>query len=337
MKRKIKRKAFFTVSLAVPACIVIFWFFLYIHHPVNNASSITTVRIPPGVGFFKVVDKLEKAGLVHNETFFYILTLIKGAAGHLRAGEYEFSGNMTPLGIVNKLLRGEIKICKVTIPEDLNLKEIAAHLAELRLVDEERFLALAKDKAFLKSLNIEGDSAEGFLFPDTYFFDPATSPEQIIRRMVNQFHKVVSHEIISKASQMGMTMNELITLASLIGKETGCSEEKPLVAAVFYNRLRKGMRLQSDPTAVYHIAPFEGKITRRHLLLHSPYNTYLIDGLPPGPIANPGKDSLLAAVNPAKVDYLYFVSNSNGSHQFSTTLKEHNQAVVRYRLTKEKD
>ncbi len=334
---KIKRKSFHAVFLAALACLMIFWFFLYIHQPVNITSSVATVRIPLGARFFKVVDKLEKAGLVHNKPFFYILVLTKGAAGHLRAGEYEFSRNMTPLAIVNKLLRGDIKICKVTIPEDLNLKEIAARLADLRLVDEKRFLALTTDSIFLRSLDIDGNSAEGFLYPDTYFFDPSTSPEQIIRRMVNQFHKVVSPEISSKARQMGMTMNELVTLASLIGKETGYSEEKPLIAAVFYNRLRKGMRLQSDPTAVYHMAPFEGKITHRHLLLHSPYNTYRIDGLPPGPIANPGKDSLEAAVNPAKVDYLYFVSNSNGSHQFSTTLKEHNQAVVRYRLTKEKD
>jgi len=155
--------------------------------------------------------------------------------------------------------------------------------------------------------------------------------------MVDQFQIVVTPEMSDRVRQMGMTMNALVTLASLIGKETGCSAEKPLIAAVFYNRLKKGMRLQSDPTAVYHMAPFEGKITRRHLLFSTPYNTYRNEGLPPGPIANPGKDSLHAALHPAKVDYLYFVSNCNGSHQFSTTLKEHNQAVVRYRLAKEKD
>jgi len=317
-------------------CLMMAWFFLYINLPVNPPLPATVVRILPGTGFLKVVDKLQQAGLVRNPPFFYLLILTKGAARHLRAGEYEFSGNMTPLAMVNKLSRGDIKLCKVTIPEDLNLKEIAAHLADLHLVDEKRFLALTTDKTFLRSLGIEGDSAEGYLYPDTYFFDSVISPGQIIRRMADQFRREVTPEMSDRVRQMGMTMNEFVTLASLIGKETGYSAEKPIIAAVFYNRLQKGMRLQSDPTAVYHMAPFEGKITRRHLLFPTPYNTYRNEGLPPGPIANPGKDSLQAALHPAKVDYLYFVSNCNGSHQFSTTLKEHNQAVVRYRLAKEK-
>jgi len=336
-KKKMKKKALLTGLLMTLVCLVMAWFFLYINLPVNPTLPATTVRILPGTGFLKVVDKLQLAGLVRNPPFFYLLILTKGAARHLRAGEYEFSGNMTPLAMVNKLSRGDIKICKVTIPEDFNLKEIAAHLADLRLVDEKKFLALTADKTFLRSLGIEGDSAEGYLYPDTYFFDSVIGPRQIIRRMVDQFQIVVTPEMSDRVRQMGMTMNEFVTLASLIGKETGCSAEKPLIAAVFYNRLKKGMRLQSDPTAVYHMAPFEGKITRRHLLFSTPYNTYRNEGLPPGPIANPGKDSFHAALHPAKVDYLYFVSNCNGSHQFSTTLKEHNQAVVRYRLAKEKD
>jgi len=336
-KKRNKKNILLTRLLLVLVYCLPAWFLFYIDRPVNPALSATTVRILPGTGFFDVVDKLQQAGLVRNPPFFYLLILTKGAARHLRAGEYEFSGNMTPLAMVNKLSRGDIKLCKVTIPEDLNLKEIAAHLADLHLVDEKRFLALTTDKTFLRSLGIEGDSAEGFLYPDTYFFDAAVSPGQIIRRMVEQFWRVVDPEMRDRARRMGMTMNEFVTLASLIGKETYCGEEKPLIAAVFHNRLKKGMRLQSDPTAVYHMAPFEGKITRRHLMIPTSHNTYLIRGLPSGPIANPGKDSLHAAIFPARVDYLYFVSNGDGSHQFSNTLEEHNEAVVRYRLAKEKD
>ncbi|OPY90017.1 MAG: putative aminodeoxychorismate lyase [Syntrophus sp. PtaU1.Bin208] len=254
----------------------------------------------------------------------------------MRSGAYTFSGKMTPLAMVNKLSRGEIDVCRITIHEDMNLKEIADHLARLHLVDEKKFLSLAEDRTFLRSLGIEEGSAEGYLYPDTYFFDDVVSPEELIRRIVGQFWRVVNPEMRDKARQMGMTMNQFVTLASLIGKETGFSAEKPIIAAVFFNRLKKGMRLQSDPTAVYHLAPFEGKITRRHLLTPTPHNTYFIKGLPPSPIANPGKDSLLAAINPAKVEYLYFVSNGSGSHQFSTTLEAHNHAVLRYRLAKEK-
>jgi len=337
MKRKKRNKAkVLTGILLIFLYLMMGWFLLYIDRPVDKALPAKTLKILPGTGFFEVVDMLQREGLVRNPPFFYLLILTKGAARHLRAGEYEFSGKMTPLTIVKKLSRGEINVCKVTIPEDLNLKEIAAHLSELHLVDEKMFLALAVDKTFLRSLGIEGSSVEGYLYPDTYFFDFAISPEQLMRRMVEQFWRVVTPEMRTKVHQMGMTMNEFVTLASLIGKETGYSTEKSLIAGVFYNRLKKGMRLQSDPTAVYHMAPFEGKITRRHLLIPTPHNTYFIKGLPPGPIANPGRDSLAAALNPAKVEYLYFVSKGNGSHQFSSTLKEHNEAVVRYRLVKEK-
>jgi len=338
MKRKKINKAKVLMGiLLIFTYLMMGWFLLYIDRPVDKTLPAKTVKILPGTGFSQVVGMLQREGFVRNPPFFYFLVLIKGAARHLRAGEYEFSGRMTPLTIVNKLSRGEINVCRVTIPEDLNLKEIAARLAEVHLVDEKKFLALAGDRTFLRSLGIEGSSAEGYLYPDTYFFDVAISPEQLIRRMVEQFWRVVPPGMRDEVRQRGMTMNEFVTLASLIGKETGDSAEKPLIAAVFYNRLKKGMRLQSDPTAVYHLAPFEGKILHRHLLIPTPHNTYLIKGLPPGPIANPGRDSLVAVLNPAKVEHLYFVSKGNGSHQFSSTLKEHNEAVLRYRLIKEKD
>jgi len=315
-KKRSKKNVLLTRILLILTYLTAGWFLLYIDRPVDPVLPVKKVRILPGTGFFEVVNKLQKEGLVRNTPFFYVLILTKGAARHLRSGEYTFSGKMTPLAIVNKLSRGETDVCRITVPEDMNLRELAAHLAKLHLVDEKKFLSLATDRTFLRSLGIEEGSAEGYLYPDTYFFDFAISPEQLMRRMVEQFWRVVTPEMRTKVHQMGMTMNEFVTMASLIGKETGDSTEKPLIAAVFHNRLKKGMRL--------------------HLLIPTPHNTYFIKGLPPGPIANPGRDSLAASLNPAEVEYLYFVSKGNGSHQFSSTLKEHNEAVVRYRLVKEK-
>jgi len=336
-KKRSKKNVLLTRLLLIVAYLTAGWFLLYIDRPVDPVLPVKKVRILPGTGFFEVVDKLQKEGLVRNTPFFCVLVLTKGAARHLRSGEYTFSGKMTPLAIVNKLSRGETDVCRITVPEDMNLRELAAHLARLHLVDEKKFLSLATDRTFLRSLGIEEGSAEGYLYPDTYFFDDVITPEQLIRRMVEQFWRVIDPGMIDKAGAMGLTLNEFVTLASLIGKETGHRAEKPLIAAVFFNRLKIGMRLQSDPTAVYHMAPFEGKITRRHLSMPTSHNTYRIEGLPPGPIANPGKDSFLAVLNPARVEYLYFVSKGNGSHQFSKTLKEHNDAILRYRLAKEKD
>jgi len=189
---------------------------------------------------------------------------------------------------------------------------------------------LARDKEFLESLNIKAESIEGYLFPDKYFFTRSMNTRRIMQIMVENFRKKVTPDMIQRAKNIGLSESQFITFASMIGKESGSDSEKPFIAAVFYNRIRKGMRLQSDPTAVYDLDSFEGKVLRSHLKRQSLYNTYLIKGLPPGPIANPGLDSLKAVLNPAPVDYLYFVSKNDGTHHFSSSLIEHNQAVKHY-------
>jgi len=262
---------------------------------------------------------------------------MKGSARVIRAGEYEFSGSLSPLEILDKLVRGNLKYYLVTIPEDTTLREIADRLAALNLVKKEEFIKAAHDKAFLASLNIEGESAEGYLYPETYKLDRSMGEREIIRVMVGQFWKVFTPELRNRARELGMTIDEVVTLASLIGKETGLAAEKPLISAVFHNRLRRGMKLQCDPTAVYNLANFEGVIKRRHLQLDHPYNTYKISGLPPGPIANPDITSLRAALYPAKVSYLYFVADNEGTHVFSRSLEEHNQAILSYQIKKKKD
>ena len=207
-------------------------------------------------------------------------------------------------------------------------------LIEYKLIDKEDFFELARDEEFLESLNIKAESIEGYLFPDTYYFNRSMSTRQIMKIMVDQFWKKVTPEMIKRAEELGFNTHQFVTFASIIGKESGNDAEKPMISAVFHNRIKKKMRLQSDPTAVYDLENFEGKVLRSHLRRNSPYNTYIIKGLPPGPIANPGLASLKAALYPAPVNYLYFVSKKDGSHYFSTSLAEHNQAINRYRYIK---
>jgi len=297
---------------------------------IDNRNVNVVVDIPSGASFWKSMKILDQAGLIKNRFFFHNLAVIKQARLKIRAGEYEFNTSITPWTMLDKLKRGEIKQYPVLIREDLSMQEIAEILDGKKLISKELFFELARDKEFLESLNIKADSIEGYLFPDTYNFNRSMNTRLIMKRMVDTFRKKVTSEMILEANKMGFSEHQFLTFASLIGKESGNSAEKPYIAAVFYNRMKKRMRLQSDPTAVYDLADFQGKVLRSHLKRKSPYNTYLIQGLPPGPIANPGLDSLKAVLKPAPVDFLYFVSRNDGTHNFSSSLAEHQQAVKQY-------
>jgi len=299
----------------------------YAVSPIDEENVSVTVDIPTGASFVRAARILDEAGLINNHFLFYSLAMVKKATRVIRAGEYEFNTSLTPGDVINKLMRGDIKNYLVTIPEDFTYREVAHRLGYFRLIDEDTFLRLARDEKFLTSLGIPVDSIEGYLFPNTYLFNRSMSTSQIIRIMVSQFWKEVTPEMVEQAAEMGFTLHEVVTLASLIGKESGYHNEKTLISAVFHNRLKRNKRLQSDPTAVYDMEDFQGKILRSHLRRESPYNTYVINGLPPGPIGNPGLASIKAALNPAPVKYLYFVSQNDGTHAFSETLAQHNEAV----------
>jgi UPF0755 protein len=328
-------------SPAIILMVIIFFVLLvglyYAVSPTDRRNEIVTVDIPRGTSFLRSVDLLEDAGLIKNKYLFYALVIARNAQGNIRAGEYELSTSMSPLDIINKLVKGDIISYKVTIPEDFTVMEIAARLASYKLVDEKTFVSVSEDAKFIASLGIEGRSAEGYLYPDTYIFDKSMGAKDIIRIMVNHFWKSFTHEMQERAEELGMTIPQVVTLASIIGKESGFKDEKPLISAVFYNRLKKRMRLQSDPTAVYDLRSITRVVKRKHLLRGTPYNTYVIDGLPPGPIANPAIDSLQAALYPASVNYLYFVSNNDGSHNFSSSLSAHNRAVIKYQIDRKKE
>jgi UPF0755 protein len=289
------------------------------------------VIIPRGASFKEVARILNKAGLLRSPILFSLMARIRGVTGRVQAGEYELSTAMIPPLILRKLVQGDVVRYQVIIPEGYTVRQIALRLAELGIIEEqEAFLSQAFSAAFAKSLGIEGTSVEGYLFPDTYLFPKGIAPDEVILTMVGKFHKVYGPTFSQRAAELGMREDQIVTLASIIEKETGVPEERPLVSAVFQNRLKRGMPLCSDPTVIYGIRAFDGKLRKRDLMRMTPFNTYLIRGLPPGPIANPGASAMQAALYPAPVSYLYFVSRNDGTHKFSNTLREHNEAVWRY-------
>ncbi|HLA26446.1 MAG TPA: endolytic transglycosylase MltG [Syntrophales bacterium] len=314
-----------------------FSFLSYAESPLSEGQAAYTVDIPKGASFRRIVKLLEQAGLVKHKLLFYLLAVSQNAAGHIRAGEYELAVSMSPHEMLRKMVKGQIKAYPVIFPEDITMKEAVARLVTYKLVDEKEFMKLASNQEFLASLGIEGANLEGYLYPDTYFLDRSMGTRDIIKIMVGRFWKKVTPDMLAKSKELGFTTQEFITLASIIGKESGNKNEKQIISAVFHNRLKKGMKLQSDPTAVYDLNNFDGIIKKKHLQSNVPYNTYRINGLPPGPIANPGIDSLQAALYPAAVNYLYFVSKNDGTHFFSSNFTAHNEAVSRYQNKKEKE
>lgn len=326
-RRWIRRTVLYSVAVILIFCIMLLD---YAFSPIDVRDKTVVIDIPTGSSFMEATELLQKEGLITNRFFFYSLAAIKRASRNIRAGEYEINTLTNPITMINKLMHGDIKVYEVVIPEDLSFRDIAVILDKHKLINKEIFFELARDQEFLKSLNIEAESIEGYLFPDTYHFNRSMNTRRIMKKMVDTFWQKMTPSMIRRANQMGLSVHKLVTMASIIGKESGSALEKPSVAAVFYNRLKRGMPLQSDPTAVYDMDDFEGKIFRSHLKRNSPYNTYRIKGLPPGPIANPGLDSLKATLFPSSVDYLYFVSKKDGTHHFSSSLVEHNQAVNRY-------
>ncbi len=288
------------------------------------------VFIPEGSTFQQVATLLKNERLIRSRSAFLLLGKTRDNDRRVRPGEYELDAGMSSQDILAKLLAGRVVLHPVTIPEGYSLTQIAEVLAAQQVTDMNEFTRLARDRAFISTLGIEADSLEGYLFPETYSFAKGTKAREVIKTMVDGLHRVWDAELQEQAARMKMTLHQVLTLASVIEKETGTKDERELIAAVFHNRLRKKIPLQSDPTVIYGLPAFDGNIHKRDLSVVSPYNTYRVQGLPPGPIASPGAHSLRAALFPAQATYLYFVSRNDGTHQFSSTLAEHNQAVEKY-------
>jgi UPF0755 protein len=308
--------------------------FDYAAQPSGNDISEKIITVLPGQHFKMIASRLEVAGIIRDSLRFKLFARFKGYDKRIKAGEYRLSAVLSPKQVLEIMVSGKVALYRITIPEGYNLVQIAGIVSKMGLTEAPAFIRYANDSAIVNALGVEAGSLEGYLFPDTYHFPKGLPLDEIMGTMVNRFREVFSTEWRERARQMDMSVHQVVTLASIVEKETGAAFERPLIASVFHNRLAKGIPLSSDPTVIYGIKDFDGNLTRKHLTTVTPYNTYLKKGLPPGPIANPGLASLEAALYPAETDYLYFVSKKDSTHQFSTTLKEHNRAVRKYQMRK---
>lgn len=303
--------------------------------PLPTGGKNIEIKIPEGATFRQAIEILSKERLMRDKGLFFFIGRISGLDRKIRAGYYSITGSLSPLDIFKMLKRGQIIEYEITIVEGDSLREIGEKISEKGIIDKEDFMKLSSDEDFLALYDINAPSFEGYLFPDTYKIPKGTDPEDAIGMMINRVREKISTELFARASKLGLSEREVLTLASIIEKEAVTDEERALISAVYHNRLKKRIPLQADPTAIYGTKSFSEKITAKDLRRRTPYNTYVIKGLPPGPIASPGIKSIIAALYPADVPYVYFVSNNDGSHHFSVTAEEHRTAVKAYREKKQ--
>jgi UPF0755 protein len=302
----------------------------FIRTPASSEPTEVVVEIPVGTSVPSLSELLHGQGLVRSAGKFRWLVRFKGVARQIKAGEYQLSTGLRPGELLNKIIRGEVRLHQITFPEGYTLQQVAELLEARELVNAERLIAAATDPHFVRSLGIPATSLEGYLFPDTYRFARGLPVETVLRSFVTMFNQHFGRVQEEQARKLGFTRHQVVILASVVEKETAVAEERPLIAGVFLNRLRRRIRLQSDPTVIYGLRNFDGNLTRAHLQKDTPYNTYTRRGLPIGPICNPGAASIQAVLNPTPTSYLYFVAKKDGTHHFSTSLMEHNEAVLRH-------
>ncbi len=327
-----KRSLLALLTLAFLLALLQIWW-VAVPAPLVQAGSLI-VEIPAHQGVIQVAKRLREAGAIRSSVGFILLAGLRGSAKSLKAGEYEIPQDATTVTILALLESGKVRPHPILFPEGGTLGDLARLLEADGLVKAEEVLRLSRDRAFLQALGVDADSLEGYLFPDTYSFTKGMTAEEILARMAHRLREQVTPEMLAQAQSRGLGLHQLLTLASIIEKEAVEPDERPLISAVFWNRLRLHMPLQADPTVRYAVGKDGRALTREDLKVDSPYNTYRYRWLPPAPIASPGKASIMAALNPAKVNYLYFVSMDDRRHFFSISLDQHNSAVARYRLAR---
>lgn len=328
--------------ILIPAIIVLtplYWFFSYgsVHGPGPEEGDSVHVTIHAGGGFSAIYTSLVESEVLYDDARFSMLASWSGISKRLKAGEYTFIRPVTPKDVLGQLEKGSSALYPVTLREGLSVYEIAAELQRQGWEGKDDIVALCMDPDFVGSLGVAAPTLEGYLFPDTYFLGRSQSGRSVLKMMVDRFFQVWAElenqyrENDTLDWMLNFSRHELVILASIVEKETGLAEERPQIATVFYNRLEKKMRLQADPTVIYGLGTyFDGNLTKRDLRTPSAYNTYLLSGLPAGPIANPGKEALRAVLSPLAGQWLYFVARGDGSHQFSSNLNDHNKAVYEF-------
>ncbi|MBI5141175.1 MAG: endolytic transglycosylase MltG [Nitrospirae bacterium] len=319
-----------SLSLSGVVLFVAIYAALALFMPVARGGEVG-VCVPNGTGYRQALALFRKNGVINAEFPLVVLARWKGVGKQVKPGLYKIPKDASPLEVFERIRQGMAESATLRVPEGFNLDDIAARVEKLGLVPRDKFLKIARDPASAKRFSIDAPSLEGFLFPDTYAVPVCSEPDDIVGLMVKRFKSVTGNEISGHRLRNGLSLLQTITLASIVEKEAKTDSERPVIAGVYMNRIRKAMRLEADPTINYGMKPSGSPIMKSDIRRPTPYNTYVISGLPPGPIANPGMASIRAALNPAGTDYLYFMANGDGTHQFSKTYRDHLRAVKRYR------
>jgi UPF0755 protein len=324
--RTVRKIVFPIVFCTVVLCIALF--FTGFNAPVDREGSSILFKIEHGEHLHEITGRLEAAGMIRSELFFTNLVRISRSSKKVKSGVYDLHQGMRSSEVLRVITMGIVSMEKFTIPEGLHMKQVSKLLAEQGVVGEKEFVLACSSERILQKYKIPFDSVEGFIFPDTYIVAKDLSAEQIVEITVERFFEALKEVPLRDFS--AEQLKRIVIVASLVEKEAKLDEERPLVAAVFYNRLDKGKRLEACSTIQYILGKTKERLLYSDLKISSPYNTYRNGGLPPGPIASPGLNSLRAAVQPADVDYLFFVSKNDGSHHFSSSYEEHLKAIERY-------
>lgn len=334
-KKWAKKNLWLSFLAATIALTVFVHFYLVLFVPPSNEKVWKEVQVTEGMSLKAIAGTLQKEGVIRYRGYFQIIGRLQGFSRKVRVGYYGLNTSMSLWTVLSHLRKGRVVEYEIVVPEGYNLYQIGWTLAGTPLIAApHQFINLVTDKAYVRSLGVEADTLEGYLFPDTYYLPKGIKLEDIPLKMVRRYKVVFSAGKRKRAEELGFTEQQIITLASIIEKEAKVDSERKLISAVYHNRLKKGMKLQADPTAVYGTKAWITQITREDLKRRSPYNTYLHKGLPPGPIANPGEGAILAALYPENVDYLFFVAQGDGSHFFSKDFNAHEKAIDRYKSNK---
>ncbi len=335
--KKTKKIRWWMFLIATATLLVVIHFYIALFVPPTKEKVWKEIQVTEGMSFKAISAELRKEGVIRYRGYFEIIGRLQGISRKVRVGYYGLSTNMSLWDVLDALRKGMIIEYEVVIPEGYNLYQIGWTLSGTPLISEpHEFIDLVKNKEYVHFLNIKADTLEGYLFPDTYYFPKGIKLQDIPKKMYLRYKAVFTDSLRKRAEELGMTEAQIVTLASIVEKEAKVPSERKLIAAVYHNRLKKGMKLQADPTAVYGTKAWITKVTREDLKRRSPYNTYLHKGLPPGPIANPGEGAILAALYPENVDYIFFVAQGDGSHYFSKDFSAHEKAIGRYRSNKKR-
>ena len=309
-------------------------YLLILYWPQDSRLDRVKIQIPKGATLEEISHIFLKEGIISNEKTFTLATRLVGHNKNIPAGTFPIRATGNNHSIIKQIIHGSPEVVKVTLLEGWTTEQVTNRLSELLKISEKRLLMLCNDDQFVKKLGLQSVSMTGYLFPETYYFFEGVEPETVLKEITGQYLSFMDDSLIIRGNEMGLSELEIITLASIIEGEAMHDSERPVISAVYHNRIKKGMRLQADPTIQYIIDDGPRRLLSKDLKIKHPYNTYLHDGLPPGPINNPGKASILAALYPAANDFLYFVPMGDGFHTFSRTQEEHNKAIRKIRISK---